>query len=172
MASAGFTDCGALTNLNERRLDALRTKLTRRRRTRRPPGDHATLRNSTVGPSHRDDQTSAHFEAQRGDTEEEVLRSIVVRNGDLGNEGLQAAMPEREGAGPVNGFSLINQALCCHLTSANADPARRAFREIGAFSFLGQLAHPSHTPTPDLRARKRLPWPLLDGNPDLFLQGG
>src|SRR5262245_4679417 len=100
-----------------------RTKLTDRERTRRPLADHATLRNATVGPSHRDDQTSADLEAQCGDTEEEVLRSIVVNNGHLGNEGLELAMPECEGAGPVNGFTLSNQAPCCHLTSSGGDPA-------------------------------------------------
>ena len=52
-----------------------------------------------------------------------MLRSIVVSNGDLGNEGLELAMPECEGAGPVNGFTLSNQAPCCHLTSSGGDPA-------------------------------------------------
>ena len=81
------------------------------------------MRNSTVGPSDGDDQTSAGLQARCGDAEEEVLRSIVVCNGDLRNEGLEPAMPECEGAGPVNGFTLINQATRCHFTSPDGDPA-------------------------------------------------
>ena len=91
-------------------------KLTGRKRAVDRLADHATLRNSTVGPPDRDDQTSADLEAQGCDTEEEVLLGIVVRYGDLGNERHEPTMPERERSGPVTGFSFTNQPPR-HLTS-------------------------------------------------------
>ena len=99
------------------------SKLTGRERTGRALAHPAALRNSAVCPANGDYQIPAKLKAQPDSTEEEVLRGIVVRNGDLRNEGLEAAMPECEGAGPVNGFTLSNQAPCCHLTSSGGDPA-------------------------------------------------
>jgi hypothetical protein len=60
---------------------------------------------------------SGNLEAQPGDTEEKVLRRIVVIYRFTGDVWFEPAMPESEGASPVNGLALTNQPLRRHFTS-------------------------------------------------------